>query len=193
LAFAIWLGELEIAGRRYEVMLPSEAQWEYACRAGSNKPFSIVGMDGDSITADHCNFDGNYPWPQNKDNHDQAGVYLERTIPVDGRSEDGRLLGHNSWGFSQLHGNVWEWAYDWYASDYYSACEKMRESLDPLGPNNESVRVVRGGSWYDRGRHCRSSYRFGSVPSFRYRYCGFRLSAVPFEPSIARSKIPERR
>lgn len=184
LAIALWIDELEIEGSSYEVLLPTEAQWEYACRAGSSKPFSIIGMTGDSISGSYCNFDANIPWPKNDDNPEIARISIGRTIPVDGHTEDGRLIGHNSWGFSQLHGNVWEWVHDRISHKYPCCLNLERECLDPTGGNRLLPRVMRGGSWRSVGRHCTASFRGEwHGPTYNRRGTGFRLAAVPIEPS----------
>jgi len=110
--------------RGYEYTLPTEAQWEYACRAGSTTAFHF----GDSLSSKQANFDGNYPYRAEK------GPYLGRTTPV-GTYEA------NAWGLYDLHGNVWEWCRDWYGP------YPPGEVTDPLGPDTGSYRVVRGGSW----------------------------------------------
>ncbi len=135
------------AGRIYR--LPTEAEWEYACRAGSTTEYSFG--DDESLLGDFAWFDGN------------AG---SQTHPVGQKRP-------NAWGLYDMHGNVWEWCSDGWA-DY------PRGSVtDPKGWSWSSGRVVRGGSWYDSARFCRSSCRPGSVPSFRSNDLGFRLALSP--------------
>ena len=132
--------------------LPSEAQWEYACRAGTTPPFSF----GENITPEQVNYDGNYPY-----NNAEKGLYREKTVPVKSSP--------NSWGLYEMHGNVWEWCQDWYG-DYLS------EPVTNLtGATNGAYRVLRGGSWNSLGRHARSASRLRYEPFNRYNLIGFRL------------------
>jgi formylglycine-generating enzyme required for sulfatase activity len=154
------------AGRKYR--LPTEAEWEYACRAGTSTAFSC----GDSLSSRQANFNGNYPAAGA-----EKGPYLRRTAKV-GSYEP------NAFGLCDMHGNVAEWCADWYDPEYYldSPVE------DPLGPpfgvvptnftnngNENFFVVVRGGCWVDDGRACRSAYRFRAMPSTQYRLIGFRV------------------
>ena len=131
--------------------LPTEAQWEYACRAGTDTPFSF----GETISTDQANFDG-------------KGEYREKTVAV-------KSLPCNLWGLYQMHGNVWEWCADWY-SDYL-----LDDLTDPQGPDSGSSRVVRGGGWFVSARDVRSACRSRFVPGFRSHDLGFRVlsSASP--------------
>jgi formylglycine-generating enzyme required for sulfatase activity len=134
--------------------LPTEAEWEYACRAGTSTPFSTGG----NITTSQANYDGGYPYSNNA-----KGSYREKTTPVGSFSS-------NAWGLYDMHGNVWEWCWDWYG-DYSSAAQ-----TDPEGPaSSGSSRVRRGGSWDNYGRGLRSAYRRHFTPSYRVNYLGFRL------------------
>ncbi len=136
---------------------PTEAQWEYACRAGTATPFSF----GANITTDEANFNGNYPY----DGADK-GEYHKRTIASD-------ALSANRWGLFQMHGNVWEWCRDWYGSVDRDA------HVNPSGPGEGSFRVFRGGSWNYDARDARSAYRFWIHPGDRNFDLGFRcLSSV---------------
>jgi formylglycine-generating enzyme required for sulfatase activity len=152
------LGEEESAGRAYR--LPSEAEWEYACRgpAISYQPFNL----GSSLSATQVNFDGNFPYGGAPE-----GVYRERTVPVD-------EFAPNGWGLYQMHGNVWEWCSDWFDPEYYAKSPKQ----DPQGALGGSRRVRRGGSWGSRGRYCRSAYRGGDGPADRDCELGFRVALV---------------
>ena len=134
--------------------LPSEAQWENACRAGTTTPFSF----GKNITPEQVNYDGNTPYADGK-----KGLYRKRTVPV-------KSLPPNPWGLYEMHGNVYEWCADWYG-DYPEGPQ-----IDPPGPSEGVIRVLRGGSWYDYGRDCRAAYRNGDGPDERNRYLGFRLA-----------------
>ena len=134
--------------------LPTEAEWEYACRAGTTTPFSF----GRNITPEQVNFEGNFPYAGGK-----KGLYRERTVPVGS-------LPANPWGLYEMHGNVWEWCQDWYG-DYSAAL-----ATDPMGPDTGALRVLRGGSWLGSGRLARSSFRLGLGPDSRYGSFGFRLA-----------------
>ena len=134
--------------------LPTEAQWEYACRAGTATPFSF----GDNITPEQVNFDGNYPYAGGK-----KGQYREETIAV-------KALAGNQWGLYQMHGNVREWCQDWYG-DY--PAEAM---IDPTGAEQGEYCVSRGGSWIRYGQLVRSASRYRSTPDDRFNFIGFRLS-----------------
>jgi len=124
--------------------LPTEAEWEYACRAGTQTPFSF----GSNITTDQVNYDGNYPYAKGK-----KGVYRQATVPV-------KSLPCNDWGLYQMHGNVWEWCADdqrTYTTEHVMNPEGSKES-------GRSHRVLRGGSWGHYARGCRSAYRHANVP-----------------------------
>ncbi|MGD2085207.1 MAG: formylglycine-generating enzyme family protein [Candidatus Aminicenantes bacterium] len=134
--------------------LPTEAQWEYACRAGTQTPFWF----GDDITPEQVNYDGNFPYAGGK-----KGKYREETVEV-------KSLPCNSWGLYQMHGNVWELCFDWYGE--YST----DSVIDPVGPSSGSLRVLRGGSWIDYGGLVRSACRGGGEPALRSDDAGFRLA-----------------
>ena len=137
-----------------ELYLPTEAQWEYACRSGTQTPFSF----GDNINTAQVNYDGNYPY--------QGGIegkYREKTVEV-------KSLPCNDWGLYEMHGNVYEWCNDWYG-DY-----DLDASIDPVGPNTGTARVLRGGSWYYDAGNVRSAFRDCRGPAYRYDFVGFRLA-----------------
>jgi formylglycine-generating enzyme required for sulfatase activity len=134
--------------------LPTEAEWEYACRAGTSTPFST----GNNITTAQANYDGNYPYGNNA-----RGQWLERTSNVG-------IYPSNTWGLHDMHGNVFEWCWDWYGN--YTSDPQT----DPTGEATGSYRVLRGGSWYDNGRYIRSAYRNSSSPFLRSYSVGFRLA-----------------
>lgn len=148
---------------RLEAELPSEAQWEYACRAGTQTPFWF----GERITPEQVNYDGNFPYAGGK-----KGQYREKTVPV-------KSLPANGWGLYEMHGNVYEWCEDELGKYPNDAV------VDPIGHGGGSEgrqRVLRGGCWYGLGCYCRSAYRGASAPDGRYREFGFRLargSGVP--------------
>lgn len=134
--------------------LPTEAEWEYACRAGTTSPFWF----GDQITPEQVNYDGNFPYAGG-----QEGQYRKETVEV-------KALPCNSWGLYQMHGNVWEWCQDWYG-DYV-----LDAVVDPTGPAEGVLRVLRGGCWINFGRYVRSALRFAFDPGFRDVSSGFRLA-----------------
>ena len=168
-AYCLWL-----SGQTGEVYaLPTEAQWEYACRAGN--PGRWCFGDDEKQLAE-------YAWYDKNSNN--------KLHPVMGKAA-------NAFGLYDVHGNVWEWCADWYSNDYYtqlaghsqhtaSASEQSasgsaseREQLaseNPSGPASGSNRVVRGGSWLSDADLCRSAYRNRNDPSYRGSDLGFRLS-----------------
>jgi formylglycine-generating enzyme len=134
--------------------LPTEAGWEYACRAGTTTPFNT----GNNITTSQANYNGNYPY-----NNNAKGEYREKTTPI------GSFV-PNAWGLYDMHGNVDEWCWDWYGEDYPTGAQ-----TDPVGAVTGFSRVLRGGSWYSDGQALRSAYRLNSNPSNRGSFIGFRL------------------
>jgi formylglycine-generating enzyme required for sulfatase activity len=110
--------------------LPTEAEWEYAARAGTTTPFHF----GPTITTAQVNYDGNYPYGSAP-----KGDYRRQTTPVGS-------FPANAFGLHDMHGNVWEWCADWYAGDYYATSPRQ----NPPGPDGGQKRVLRGGSWNNR-------------------------------------------
>lgn len=179
-----------------KAQLPSEAQWEYACRAGTITPFSL----GENITPDQVNYNGNYPYADG-----EKGIYREKTTPV-------THFAANDWGLYQMHGNVWEWCFDEYqeslgrepvvnpvtarfkagvkpdkAGSRGKAVAELSSGLETTQPFNSEMlenaddasvlRVLRGGSWNSLGGlYCRSAIRGGDPADDRYQYIGFRFS-----------------
>jgi len=140
--------------------LPSEAEWEYACRAGSTKPFST----GDTITSHQANFDGTTPY-----RGANSGPNLGRPVP-------GGSYPPNAWGFYDMHGNVKEWCWDYYGP-YFGPFESALDvRMNPLGAPSGQYRVQRGGSWFSPGDQVRSAFRDGSSPETRNTRSGFRLA-----------------
>ena len=133
--------------------LPTEAQWEYACRAGTTTPFSF----GRALNGSHTNCNGSYPCGTN-----ETGPYVGRTTPV-------RSYVPNQWGLYDMHGNVWEWCRDWYG-DYPSGAV-----TDPTGPHRGSRRIYRGGGWNFIAGSCRSASRDGDSADFWSGFLGFRI------------------
>jgi formylglycine-generating enzyme required for sulfatase activity len=126
--------------------LPSEAEWEYACRAGSTAPFAT----GATITTDAANYDGNYAYGSGS-----TGTYRERTVPA-------RSLPANAWGFFEMHGNVAEWCQDQLADYPASGTQAPQVSA---GDPNKTARVIRGGSWSSFPRELRAASRRGHLPA----------------------------
>jgi len=141
--------------------LPSEAQWEYACRAGTATPFSF----GNNITPDQVNYNGNYPYASA-----EKGEYRKETIPV-------KSLPANPWGLYEMHGNVWEWCQDVGQEDLGS--HPLTDPINELAEVKEGAeRVIRGGSWSRLGRDVRSAFRGHLSPDGRINFLGFRLFLV---------------
>jgi len=142
-AFAKWIG----------CRLPTEAEWEYACRADTKTPFNTGG----NLTTNQANYNGNYPYLNN-----EKGVFRAKTIPVGSFKP-------NNWGLYDMHGNVWEWCSDWYGK-----YQKMSQK-NPSGPKSGTGKVIRGGSWNLYAKYCRSDFRNYMRPDFGFNYIGFRV------------------
>jgi len=155
-----WDDSMEFIGRinrlipGLDLQLPTEAQWEYACRAGTVTPFSF----GQQITTGQVNFDGNNPYYGCP-----PGQYRKKMVVV-------KSLHCNGWGLYEMHGNLWEWCADW-LGDYEAGTV-----TDPQGPATGVDRVLRGGGWIYSGRYVRSAYRYGHDPGNRFHDFGLRLS-----------------
>jgi formylglycine-generating enzyme required for sulfatase activity len=150
--------------------LPTEAEWEYACRGGADvkEPFTFK-KPSKSISSAFANFVGNYPF-----GGAGKGASLQRPTSV-GSFKD---RSENPFGLHDMHGNVYEWCQDWYAAGAYTR-ETRR---DPSGPPQKGVsRVIRGGGWANKGVHCRSAYRRAGTPADRLNGFGFRVAADPSE------------
>ena len=156
MAFAKWLGKKE--GRAYD--LPSEAQWEYACRAATTTPFAF----GNCLSTDDANYGS------------------ADAVPADCRKafkEDRRQLlpaaslKANAWGLFDLHGNLAEWCRDWYGP--YPA----KPVKDPIGPANGTEKVIRGGHYLAEASACRSAARSRFLPDSASSAIGFRLVLGP--------------
>jgi formylglycine-generating enzyme required for sulfatase activity len=143
--------------------LPSEAEWEYACRAGTETPFSF----GATVTPGQVNYEGNYPYAGGA-----KGLYRAKTVPV-------RSLPANAWGLYEMHGNVWEWCIDgWRGYD-------GTDLVDPRGPEGDGTpRAVRGGSCLGAARRARSASRIALHPGGADRRLGFRLCLRSIESGV---------
>jgi len=156
-----WLEAVEFCKKlsqklEMEFRLPTEAEWEYACRAKTTTPFHF----GETITTELVNYDGNYPY-----GNTPKGDYRRQTVEVD-------YFKHaNNFGLYQMHGNIWEWTcsnYGKYSENNHLECSN----------NNNANKVLRGGSWLNYAGFCRSAYRVNYVPDFRFNYHGFRVVSV---------------
>lgn len=141
----------EREGIRYS--LPTEAEWEYACRAGTATEFHAGG----DISAAEANFNANYTYRGSA-----SGVFRGTTVPVG-------TLAVNGWDLHDMHGNVSEWCQDWYAP-YPDG-----KAVDPQGPEQGVGKVVRGGSWPAKPENCRSAARGGIAPDAKLNSVGFRV------------------
>jgi formylglycine-generating enzyme required for sulfatase activity len=135
--------------------LPTEAEWEYACRAGTTTAFCF----GDALASSQANIDGRFPFG------DAAkGRALQQTTRVGAYPP-------NNFGLCDMHGNVWEWCADWLGGDAY----RHHARRNPHGPEQGQFRVVRGGSWRNHAATCRAAYRNGLGPRSRDSCTGFRV------------------
>ncbi|MFN0112976.1 MAG: SUMF1/EgtB/PvdO family nonheme iron enzyme [Blastocatellia bacterium] len=134
--------------------LPTEAEWEYAARAGSNAEYCFG--DDEKLLGEYAWFNGN------------SG---SKTHSVGEKKP-------NQFGLYDMHGNVWEWCSDWYGSGYYAECQWQGVMTDPGGPSAGSGRVIRGGGWADDAVSCRSARRRDGAPVGRGGNLGFRLVRI---------------
>jgi len=141
----------------YQYNLPTEAQWEYACRAGTTTATAF----GNSLSSHQANFKGSEPY-----GGASKGPDLGRTVAVGNYRP-------NAWGFYDMHGNVWELCHDRFG-DYEPGA-----ATDPVGPSSGSYRVFRGGSWNGSASYCRSALRGRIIPGYRIGGLGFRLCLSP--------------
>ena len=158
--------------------LPTEAEWEYACRAGTHTAFAF----GATVTPQQVNYNGDYPY-----GGAAKGLNRKRTVPV-------KALPANRWGLHQMHGNVWEWCDD-ELRDYADTAVVDGVVLDPAGQRRsgpEAPRAVRGGSWIARAGAARSAYRGHGQRGGRYHYLGFRFALRSTSPVLA-EPCPEGR
>ena len=141
--------------------LPTEAQWEYACRAGTTTPFHM----GNNLSTEAANYHGYYPYQG-------SGVSWGKRYR--GKTTDVWHFPPNHWGLYGMHGNVWEWCYDWYGA--YKTRNGWQSLQDPHGSRTGAYRVLRGGAWCSSAADCRSACRDPTLPNFGIGDFGFRLS-----------------
>ena len=149
------------ARSRYRFRLPTEAEWEYGCRAGSQTPFQF----GNAIHAGQANFNGE----QDLGNGPQ-GRYVGSTLPVGS-------FAANRFGLFDMHGNVYEWVEDVYREKYYQESPRNNPLASPVAADKKGViqRVLRGGAWYSSPHHLRCAARYGGDETQRDHGRGFRL------------------
>lgn len=152
-AFCEWLSRK--SGKTYR--LSTEAEWEYAARAGTTTPFNT----GSCLNTSQANYDGNYPLGSCT-----KGEYRLKTLPVGS-------FNANAWGLYDMHGNVWEWCSDW--SGLYSTGDQT----NPQGPSSGTNRIFRGGGWRDGAKFCRTASRLSAGSALTGSGLGFRVVRVP--------------
>jgi formylglycine-generating enzyme required for sulfatase activity len=148
-----------------KVMLPTEAQWEYACRAGTTTAFHT----GDALKPGQAN--AHFPSNPGLWDRIMAWVGMSSAHKIIQTTPAGSFP-PNGLGLYDMHGNVWEWCSDWYGEDYYANSPKT----DPRGPDCGSIRVLRGGSWCFTPQDCRSADRVRDSPAIRCNVIGFRVA-----------------
>jgi formylglycine-generating enzyme required for sulfatase activity len=181
-----WYDAVEFCARLskntgHNYRLPSEAEWEYACRAGTTTPFYF----GETINTNQANYSHRYSY-----NNSSKGHYPEQTRDVGS-------FPANAFGLYDMHGNVWEWCADPCHDNYHGAPtdgsvwdensndHRYKNYLDLLvqSKNDRRNRLLRSCSWSDPSGRCRSAIRSSNLPSFRYDRCGFRVACAPARTS----------
>lgn len=153
-----FIGRLNARNDGYKYRLPTEAEWEYACRAGTTTAFAF----GNSLTSDQANFDGKYPYGRAS-----KGIHRSNTIPVGSFQP-------NNFGLYDMHGNPWEWCQDTYHQNYNGA--PRDGSAWETGGSKD--RVLRGGGWNNKATSLRSAVRYPYPADGQYALVGFRIVAI---------------
>ncbi len=153
-----FITKLNAANDGFLYRLPTEAEWEYAARAGTTTEFAF----GNDLSSIQANFDGRFPF-----GNAAKGTFLEKTATVGSYQT-------NAWGLYDMHGNVLEWCQDWYDAGYYA----KSPTNDPTGSVSGTMRIVRGGAWFYAANYQRSAFRRSNLPTFRGNVIGFRLVAA---------------
>ncbi len=154
--------------------LPSEAEWEYACRAGTTTPFAF----GENITPAVVNYNGNYPYTSAA-----KGDYRQKTTPVG-------IFPANLFGLYDVHGNLYEWCLDEWLDNYNDAFSDGGARGDIDSQDSDKVRLLRSGSWGVEAWDCRSANRYYYAASDRYNFVGLRVAAsIPINAEFSNSKI----
>jgi len=149
----VFLDKLNELSTEYQFRLPTEAEWEYACRAGTKTPFSFGEFIYDSLANYNATIPSKYTTPgTNRGSPEPVGSYPP-----------------NQWGVYDMHGNVWEWVSDWYAPYTTVAV------TNPTGPTDGIEKVIRGGSWYFGAENAKSSFRRTHKPNLWGFSIGFRI------------------
>jgi len=170
-----FLGKINSEIPGIDLVLPSEAEWEYACRAGTTTPFCF----GANITPDEVNYNGDYPYAGG-----EIGAYRKCTVPV-------ASLPPNLWGLYEMHGNVWEWTRDYWRENYREATASSDRQVETI---SDVGRVVRGGSWHNVARIVRSAVRGKSKPGDHSNNLGFRCARIGSndQPANLESAVAEK-
>ena len=146
------------------VRLPTEAQWEYACRAGTNTAFNT----GDKFTRKNANFNGKYIYGL-------GDLTLQETTPWPVKLMAVRNFKPNPWGLYDMHGNVAEWCRDWYGPYRFEKDDPNKHLKDPAGPPQATKRIIRGGAWRTKPTTCRSAARDAAMPKHKADDVGLRI------------------
>lgn len=159
-----WLEAIDFCDRLsaktgHKYRLPSESEWEYACRARATAPFTY----GDSISTNVVNHNGEFPYAQAP-----KGIFRQKATPV-------AMFAPNAFGLYDMHGNLWEWCLDEWFDSYQGAPTDGSPRGNITARDGQQLRVVRGGSWFSYARICRAASRAGLFAMFRHDFYGMRV------------------